>query len=725
MPLGTALSTRHKIVLLLAACTALCMGALLSLKRIQEEQAERLVESIAADQERSFRSLVYMEGRTFATLAEDYSFWDEMVRFIQTLDPKWATQNLKTALDTYGADVIWVFDRQLREVVCLPGPDGSGIQELPFSPEQLAKAFDHRKLLHFFQLTSHGLLEVRAARVHCSSDAARKGPWFGYLVVARRWDEPHLRHLGFISSGTAGLVGPHAAPSPTGGTIVASIPLRNIDGSPVARLACTWSPAVLGTLWDSWERILLWALGTSLLLLFVLSVSLFAWVTRPLEVLARYLRHRAGSKFDQLAASSGDFGKLAQMMRGFFAQKEELELEVQRRAQVEADLQQAKEAAERANEAKSRFLANVTHEVKTPMNGIIGMSSLLLDGNLDEEQREYVAALHSSARSLMVILNDILDVSKIEAGRMQLDHVAFEIPDLVEDLCELAAPEAQGKGVELVCSIDPALPQVVLCDPHRLRQVLINLISNAIKFTREGWVEVRADLLSRGVDGIGWVRIAVRDSGIGIASERQEAIFESFTQADSSTTRRYGGAGLGLTISKNIVELLGGAIGVNSEEGRGSEFWVELPMPILQDAIALPSLDVSILVAEPCSALAASLTRALSSCQARVTVADTIESAQAAALRTDYDLAIWSEHWPVPEEISMPRLRTYSLGAPRTQEVALRKPVRFRLMLRKVQELLGHEPVHETAHSASTAFEPIVRNECWDEQALLESCGGE
>lgn len=277
------------------------------------------------------------------------------------------------------------------------------------------------------------------------------------------------------------------------------------------------------------------------------GIAVFDEIERPIRM--------AGSIADVTAAKLADQG-LRQMV-------EELKI--------------ARQKAEQAARVKADFLAHMSHEIRTPMHGVLGMTGLLLETSLNAEQREYAETVRHSAEALLTILNDILDMSKIEAGKLQVERIPFEIEPLVSDVVSLLGSKAREKSIELIAHFGPGVPSVIVADPVRLRQILLNLAGNAVKFTDSGFVKISVDIF-RPPSGEPQLRVGVRDTGIGIPKDRQQALFEEFTQVDASTTRRFGGTGLGLAICRRLAALMGGSVNVESESGQGSIFTAILPL---------------------------------------------------------------------------------------------------------------------------------------------------
>jgi len=557
---------RFLTILLLAA--TICLMLLTSLYLIISKQEKLIFQESQTQFDNEVNSLIKLKTSSLKQVVYDYTFWSEFIDNIHTVDTTWYENNIATILKSFHFDYVCVYDT-LYNLVYQASSEGFSPQEMVVK-DALVK-LNETRFLDFFQVTPEGLFEISGGTIHPDNDPSHTltRP-SGFILLAKSWNKEFLYDLSILSKAEIFPAShPDSVLNAEQFTISVIQELPGWDGKKVSGIVFTRTLNSLKLYKQMSLFLILILLGSVLTIWLMFHFTIKKWINEPLKLVTSILKSDNHALIDKLKNCGGEFTDIANQFNDFFVQKKELLI--------------SKEKAEESDRLKSAFLANMSHEIRTPMNGILGFANLLKEPELTgDEQQEYLEIIEKSGKRMLNIINDIVDISKIEAGLIKPDINESNINEQTEYIYAFFKPEAEAKEIKL--TFKNTLPQkeaIIKTDREKLYAILINLVKNAIKYTKAGSIEFGYKMVETqsiaSPQSIASLQFYVKDTGIGIPKNRQEAIFERFIQADIADKMAYQGAGLGLTISKAYVEMLGGKIWVESEEGVGSTFYFTLP----------------------------------------------------------------------------------------------------------------------------------------------------
>jgi signal transduction histidine kinase/HPt (histidine-containing phosphotransfer) domain-containing protein/FixJ family two-component response regulator len=572
-----------KLLLLLLFLVAVLITGILLYQVSEESRENQLMHTAEKDKAIVLDRILQLKGASLEQLVRDNSLGEEVVAANNNRDPAQVQRKLTIALETHQGTVLWVLDQSYKPIYSVT-KNGVSLQTQFSDDPSVRRMLDRDHICHFYLDNPAGIFEIWGASIHPPLDHEHTQQPLGYLFAARPLNQEFLGEIASLTESTIelqrGSSGDHVLGRSVRslGYVNFSKVLQQPDGRQIGRIVGKVDSRVIRESRRISNVLFILLAGFAIVTLLIMTVLLNRWVRNPLYQLSAALDSGDVGLMSNLTHTDGEFGDLARLIDQFFTQKKAIESRQRELVETNRLLGQAIEEAKRlAREAevatitKSEILANVSHEIRTPLNAIVGVSDLMLDSNPTNEQREYTETIRNSAQSLLEMIGELLDFSRIEAGKLDLAQMEFGLRDSVAETLAMVAMRAHTKGLELCYRVLKDVPDNLLGDVRRLRQVILNLVDNAIKFTNQGEIVVEVGLVEA-LDQKLLLQFSVRDTGIGIPPEKHQVIFEPFTQVDSSATRRYRGAGLGLAISSRLIKMMGGRIWLESQVGSGTTF---------------------------------------------------------------------------------------------------------------------------------------------------------
>jgi len=524
---------------------------------LQKRQANMIYNESREQFNREVSSIVNLKSTGLRQIAFDYTYWDEFATKMQTgATNEWFENNISTILSSYGYDYVSVYN-----------PDYKLVYEFAIESHNLTKVvpaevfptLNEKKLLNFFLETKSGVMEVASASIHPTFDRDRNATKpYGYLFIGKLWDSEFMGDLSTLTNSSL-----NARESLKGEKNKSSLKIESYFSF------TNWNEKEIGGVWfvrenpifglynKSWVYMLFVLLFSMFIIWFALRYSIKKWVIKPVNLIELILKRESISDIIRLKKSFGEFSQIGVLFERYIIQKEELK--------------EAKERAERADMLKTQFLSNISHEIRTPVNGIIGFSELLKDETITTEQRdEYIEIIQGGGERMIVLINDLINISKMESGQQEIVESTISLNSVFEHLFNLFKLDASKKGLYLKFA-NVGSDLLVSTDREKLFVILNNLIKNAVNYSTKGTIEY--GYKKEGEE----LLFFVKDQGIGISDKIKDAVFERFVQGESEKNRSYGGLGLGLPIAKAYTELLGGTMWFETEYGKGTTFYFTLP----------------------------------------------------------------------------------------------------------------------------------------------------